>query len=71
MTAEISVDPRHIGREADLFVVIMNSTTSKYFSLNSKRKLQEWNLKLSDITPFQYNIRLKKRQLLSIYQNDQ
>jgi hypothetical protein len=70
VTAEITVDPRHIGREADLFVVIINSTTSKSFSLNSQRKLREWNLKLSDITPFQYDIRLKKRQLVSIYEND-
>jgi hypothetical protein len=70
VTAEITVDPRHIGREADLFVVIVNSSTSKYFSLNSKRKLREWNLKLSDITPFQYDIRLKKRQLVSIYKKN-
>ncbi len=70
ITAEITVDPRHIGREADLFVVIVNSSTSKYFSLNSQRIPREWNLKLSDITPFKYVFRLKKRQLVSIYKID-
>jgi len=69
VTGEIHVDPRHIGMKADILVVIIDSTSSKLFMLNSKGKLKEWNLKLSDITPFQYDIRLKKRQLVSIYKD--
>ncbi len=69
VTGEIHVDPRHIGMKADILVVILDSTSSKLFMLDSQGKLQDWNVKLSDITPFQYDIRLKKRQLVSIYKD--
>jgi len=69
VATEIHVDPRHIGMKADILVVILDSTSSKLFMLDRQGNLRDWNVKLSDITLFQSDIRLKKRQLVSIYKD--
>jgi hypothetical protein len=71
VTGEINVDLRHIGMQADLLVVILDSETSKFFMLDSQGNFQDWDpVILSHIVPFEIDIRLKNRLLIPIYKHN-
>ncbi len=71
VTGEINVDLRHIGMQADLLVVILDSETSKFFMLDSQGNFQDWDpVILSHIVPFEIDISLKKRLLITIYKHN-
>jgi len=66
---EITVDPRHVGKTADLFVVIMLTplaNTPSLLMLDSQGIPHSWELDLSELKAFQAQVILKSTQRLRI-----
>jgi len=66
---EITVDPRHVGKTADLFVVIMLTplaNTPSLLMLDSQGSPHSWELDLSELKAFQTQVILKSTQRLRI-----